>query len=120
MPMERRQIILSTDETLQAIQAYRRAAPEFLPRGRILGFRLDEPEAPGGPPALTVSIEMTYGRTHQVTEVRAEGADVVQVLVRCCVENNIPIPRRGAKRAALVDGALALLIEHTGELPVGG
>jgi len=120
MPTERRQIILSTDEVLQAIQAYRRMAPEFLPRGSILGFRLDGPEAPGGAPALTVSVEMAYGRTHQATEVRAEEADVLQMLIRCCVENNIPIPRRGAKRAALVGGALALLIDHTGELPAGG
>lgn len=120
MPLERRHIILSAEEVLQAIASYRRTTPEFLPRGAILGFRLDEPEAPGGAPALTVSVEMSYGRTQQVTELRAEGTDVVQMLVRCCVENNIPIPRRGAKRAALIDGALALLIEYAGELPVGG
>ena len=93
--------ILSAEEVLQAVNAYRRMMPEFLPRGPILGFRLDEPEAPGGTPALTVSVEMSYGRTQQVTELRAEGTDVVQMLVRCCVENNIPIPRRGAKRITL-------------------
>ena len=53
-------------------------------------------------------------------EVRAEGTDIIQMLVRCCVENNIPIPKRGAKRAALIDGALALIIDYAGELPVGG
>ncbi len=56
MPLERRHIILSAEEVLQAINAYRRMMPEFLPRGPILGFRLAEPEASGEAPALTVSV----------------------------------------------------------------
>ncbi len=121
MPSERRQIILSAEETVHAVEAYRRVRPELLPRGPILGFRLDAPEAAGGAPALLVRVEMAYGRTHQAAEVRAEEADLLELLVRCCLENNIPIPRGGSKRAALIDGALALVIDYAGEdLPGGG
>jgi hypothetical protein len=118
MPIEQRKLIFSEDEVLQAIQSYARRRPDFLPQGRVLGFRPSP--CPGGPAVgLTVAVEMTYGLTRQAIEVEAGETDVVELLIRCCLENNIPIPRTGAKRAAVEDGRLVLAVDYSGEFPGG-
>ena len=111
MPVERRHILLSTEETLHAIQSYARMRPQFLPHGQVLGFRLDEGDEESGI-GLTVSVEVAYGATQAMLDVRATQPDIVELLIRCCLENNIPIPRSGAKTAAVVNEHLALIVRH--------
>lgn len=118
MPIELRTIMLSAEEVSQAIDSYARMAAHFLPRGHVLGFRL-EPSEDGLEVGLMVSVEAMYGSTRTVIEVRTEQEDAVKLLIRCCLENNIPIPRRGIKTAAVVEGLLALVIRHEGG-PVPG
>lgn len=60
MPTELRRIRLSEEETLQAIQSYACMTPDFLPNGRVLGFRLVPPER-DEEPGLVVSVDATYG-----------------------------------------------------------
>lgn len=115
MPAERRQILLSAEETLHAIQSYARMRPQFLPHGQVLGFRLDGGEEEGGI-GLTISVEAVYGATRTVLDVRTTQPDIVELLIRCCLENNIPIPRSSAKAAAVVDGHLALIVRHDSQL----
>jgi hypothetical protein len=109
MPSERRQIILSKNEVLQAIQAYRRTRTNFLPHGEVAGFTL-KPAAGDSGVRLTVDVGMVYGQTRQTIAIEATEADVVDMMIRCCLENNIPIPKAGRKSAGVVDGMLALII----------
>jgi len=116
MPIERRQIMLSEPELLQAIQSYRRVHPDFLPDGELneLGVK---PSADGGV-HLTIDVSMVYGQMRQVLRIEPVAKDIVELLVRCCLENNIPIPRAGRKSAGIVDGMLALIICTDDEIGV--
>ena len=109
MPIERRQIMLSESEVLHAIQIYHRTRPDFLPHGEVTGVTF-RPTAEGNGVRLTISVGMIYGQTRQTINIEAEESDVVGLLIRCCLENNIPIPRIGRKSPGIIDGLLALII----------
>ena len=109
MPIERRQIILSEKELLQAIRAYSRMRTDFLPHGEVIGFTL-EPTARDGGVHLTVDVGMIYGQTRQTISIQTAEADIIELLIRCCLENNIPIPKIGRKSAGIIDGMLTLFI----------
>ena len=42
-------------------------------------------------------------------------ADLLPLLVRFCLENNIPVPRRGEKKAQITDDTVILHIEFSTE-----
>ena len=109
MPIERRQIMLSESELLHAIQSYRRVRPSFLPNGDVNGLVL-EPGTEKSSIRLAIGVTMMYGQTRQTIQIEPKDTDIVELLIRCCLENNIPIPRAGRKSAAVVDGMLTLLI----------
>ena len=115
MPIEKRQILLSSEELVHAIEAYRNVNPTFLPQGDLLKAEVG-PGTEAHAPAdveVTVSICMRYGdRKHRV-DLTIPTADIVSLLIRFCLENNVPVPRLGTKAAALMNGALALRIEYT-------
>ncbi len=114
MPTEKRQIIFSKDEVMQALRAYRLTHHDFLPSGDVIEFTL-KPTAGGGGVHLTVACNLIYGETRQTINIEVADADVVELLIRCCLENNIPIPRMGQKSANAVDGMLALIIRYDEE-----
>jgi hypothetical protein len=118
MPTEIRKILFSTEELLHAVQSYARMVPRFLPAGRVVGFEpvLGEETGLG----LTVQVEAGSGNVLTLVMVHAPQARLVEVLVRCCLENNIPIPRRGTKMAKLVEDRLALVIHYDCELMAEG
>jgi hypothetical protein len=113
MPIEKRQILLSEDEVIHAIVAYRNVTPAFLPRGDILKLSVSPTthDGPGGA-EVTVTICMRYGSTEQMVDLKVDPADIVNLLIRFCLENNIPMPRQGTKATVLIDGMLALAIEY--------
>jgi hypothetical protein len=114
MPVERRQILLSDEELTHAVEAYRGVNPGFLPQGDLLQVKV----GPGagdhaaGAVAVAITIRMCYGQSQQEVDVPIREIDVMHLLIRFCLENNIPIPRLGTKSAALIDGTLALQIEY--------
>lgn len=111
MPRETRQIALSDDELIQAIRSYRRMQPDFLPQGPVLRASFTRTEDLDT--RLTVAVRMRYGASEQEVEVQLQEADLLPLLVRFCLENNIPVPRRGEKKAQLIDGAAVLHIEFS-------
>jgi hypothetical protein len=114
MPIERRQIMLSEPELLQAIQSYRRVHPDFLPHGELKELGL-KPSADGGV-HLIIDVSMIYGQARQIIRIEPVATDIIELLIRCCLENNIPIPRAGRKSASIVDGMLALIICSVDEI----
>jgi hypothetical protein len=114
MPIERRQILLSSEELAHALDAYRRVNTTFLPQGDVLKVAVGpgaDKHIPGGV-ELTASIRMRYGGSEHEADFMIGGTELLELLIRFCLENNIPVPREGAKFAALIDGAVALRIEY--------
>ena len=114
MPVERRQIILSEVEVLQAIESYRRTHAEFLPHGEVAGLTL-KPTPGNSGVHLTVNVGMIYGQTRHAISIEVADADIVELLIRCCLENNIPIPKSSSKSAGVTDGMLTLIINSNSE-----
>jgi hypothetical protein len=114
MPIEIHQILLSSEEVTHALNAYRQVNTTFLPQGDVVKVKVGpaaDAHAPGGV-ELTVSIAMQYGSSQHKADFTIGVADIVELLIRFCLENNIPVPRLGTKAAELIDGALALRIEY--------
>jgi hypothetical protein len=109
MPIERRQILLSEAELLHAIEVFRHVRPDFLPHGDVSDCKM-EPAGADGTAHITISVSMIYGETRQAIKITTKEADILELLIRCCLENNIPIPRAGSKSTGIVDGRLALMI----------
>jgi hypothetical protein len=109
MPIERRQILLSDGELLHAIEVFRRVRPDFLPHGDVNDCKI-EPAGADGAAHITISVSMVYGETRQVIKIATKEADILELLIRCCLENNIPIPRAGRKSTGIIDGRMALMI----------
>jgi hypothetical protein len=112
MPIEQRQIMLSEAEVLQAIESYRRTRTDFLPNGEVTGLALKSPPR-DGLVHLVVSVSMVYGQTRHTISIEIAEPDIVHLLIRFCLENNIPIPKLGRKSTGVIAGMLALII-HSG------
>jgi len=82
-------------------------AQHFLPRGRVLGCEFARGEDASGA-KLTVSVEAAYGATRAAFEAAVEQADTLALLIRCCLEHNIPIPRRSVKTVSAQDRNVTL------------
>ena len=111
MPVERREIIFSTNEVCQAVNSYHRMKPDLLPHGIVQDVKVIE----GDEIKLRVTVEMTYGDSRQAINIDVTAVDTVELLVRGCLENNIPIPRRAIKLLRLIEGNLALVIQVASE-----
>ena len=109
MPIERRRVSLFEGEVRLAVESYRRATPEVLPAGPLQQVSITD--VPGGAPAMTVSVLMRYGSVEQLIEVRLNDDHVLALVVRFCVENNIPLPRTAKKTVVLQDGMLTLVFD---------
>ena len=105
MPRERREILLSEDELVDAIRSYRRMQKDVLPAGEIVAVEVQSADC------IKVSIVMEYGDCEQQADFVLSGARVIEVLIRFCIENNIPIPRCGKKSLQITAGELCLKIE---------
>ena len=105
MPRERREILLSEAELVDAIQSYRRMQTDVLPAGEIVAVEVQSADC------IKVSILMEYGDCEQQADFVLSGARVIEVLIRFCIENNIPIPRCGKKSLQITAGELCLKIE---------
>jgi hypothetical protein len=108
VPIERRYISLLEDELRQAVEAFRRVTPDVLPAGALRAVRV---EGGGARPALTASVQVA----EHVVDIRLRDTSVLGLLVRFCLENNVPIPKRGNKVVTVVDGLLTLVIDYAGD-----
>ncbi len=112
MPRERRKIIFTAEELVLAVRSYDRVTAEFLPRGEVRSVQVED----RGGVRLTVSLQAGPAGT---TNIDVAQRDVIELLIRACLENNIPIPLRAAKFLAVVDGDLAMAMDLVDEDVVG-
>jgi hypothetical protein len=104
MARERRKIILSKREVIDAVRSFRRVNHGFLPFGNIVDCTI------AGNGGVSVAIAMAYGQETREMSFALKESDVLELLIRFCIENNIRIPKHGAKAPVVVDGELALAI----------
>jgi hypothetical protein len=105
MVKEMRKIILTKDELITALDAYKRSDFEFLPPGKIIGCALKAGEP------VTVALETMYANKIQATEFNLEPQRLLEPMIRFCLENNIVLPRNSKKSALIGDDQAALYIQ---------
>ncbi len=105
MVEEVRRIILTKEELLIALDAYRRVKPDFLPAGKMLQCKQD----PGG--AFVLTVELTYGSTKQMLEFSFKQNDLLDPIVKFCIANNIVLPLE-SKKSIAVEGEKFVLLIH--------
>jgi hypothetical protein len=104
MAREMRRIILSQQEFADALGSYRRAYQGFLPSGAIVECGVNS-EA-----KARVKVQMATESGAEVRDFYLDQVAVTNVLIRFCIENNISLPRVGAKRAVAHAGEPSLEI----------
>ncbi len=112
MPREVRKIIFTAEELVLAVRSYDRVTTEFLPRGEVRSVQVED----RGGVRLTVSLQAGPAGA---TDIDVAPRDAIELLIRACLENNIPIPLRAAKFLAVVDGDLAMVMDLVDEDVVG-
>lgn len=104
MPIELRRIILSTDELERAVNSYRRITNELLPDGDVDTISVN----PDG--TLQITVNMSYSTPSKRADFDINTDHVRDMLIRFCLENNIPIPRNGEKKPLEHEGRLVLQV----------
>lgn len=117
MPIERREICLTDEELMRAVQAYGRQTPGLLPIGPMLSVRVVV-KAPNIP-VVTVSIRLAGDSAEPPVDVCLGDESIFELLVRFCLDEGVPMPRGGKKVAQVIDGMLAMVIDHRGRAPGG-
>jgi hypothetical protein len=104
MAQEIRDIILTSEEIVSAIESFRRVTPHFLPDGKILQC------APDVGDSVKIAVETSYGNSTQRTDISFKMGDLLKPILRFCIENNITLPVGGRKSVVLQNGSLSLHI----------
>lgn len=99
-----RRITLTPKEVIQAIDAYRRAVPDFMPAGEITAFTN---EADG---SIQIGVKMSYGRNVQEFALTYKPADFIPAVLKFCTENNIRLPESGKRSVQSQGGQISIII----------
>jgi hypothetical protein len=105
MPREIRQIILTKEELVGAINSYKRTSPEALPQGDVLSYAVN----PNG--GLKLRMKIYYGASGQQIEIDLDERHVIQILVKFCLENNIMLPRNSSRSYKVINEEFVLIIK---------
>lgn len=108
MASELRQIVLSDEEFTSSLNSFRRTHIDFLPSGEIVKWEA------GDKGTLDVTVNIKGGSTINKMTFTVEQQDVIDILVRFCMENNIPVPRAGDKTWRSGDNGITLSIALVG------
>jgi hypothetical protein len=110
MPVEIREVILDQDELLQAIHSYTRTLPTKYPPGRVVASA-----SRSTPEGLLIEASINPPNCgDQVITTQLTGDAPVEMLVRFCLENNIPVPRSGKKMVRAAESGMVLTITLSG------
>ncbi len=111
MVQEVRKIILNEDELRAAFERHR-VTPNFLPDGKIIGCKIAADDC------VVVTLELPYGSRVQHSNFVFNAADVVNPLIRFCLENNIMLPKNGRKSFRVIDNQPCLQVELDLEIEI--
>ena len=89
MPLEVRRVSLSDAELHLAVDQYRDANPHGFPKGKLTSCQ-----------ATARGLELIFrsrDATRKVSQHSVSRSEAVRILIRFCLDQNIPMPRRGEK-----------------------
>lgn len=113
MPTERRSIVFSMNEAIDAINAFRYALKDALPNKPIVKFR-SVTTAKG----VAGEVEVQDGRQGETATIPVAPEHLAAALMAMCRTQRIPLPRRGIKSLTRVDDEIALLVELDAQSPL--
>ncbi len=108
MASELRYIVLSDAEFMTSLQSFRRTHKDFLPAGEIVKW------SEGATQTVDVTMNIKGGSTVQEMVFTIDQQQVIDIMIRFCMENNIPIPRAGVKKWSIRDAGITLSISLEG------
>ena len=104
MLKEIRSIIFAQNELEEAVKLFHTSVQAILPPGRIISFEI----AGNKEPALKVNV--VAPKQGEVSTTTIASAHVAAAMLHYCIQNGIPVPRKGKKKIELIDGSLALTL----------
>jgi hypothetical protein len=110
MPIERRDIRFTPDELVRAISSYARQTPGVLPHGRLNSVAVAQ--AQDTAPVVTATVIPPAKTQSTPIEVQLSQDSILEMMIRFCKEESIPVPRNGRKAARVTEGLLTLIIDH--------
>jgi hypothetical protein len=110
MPTEMRYIVFTPNEVLRSITQYSQRRREPLPRGTIMGLKIEER------PDIHVILSVKGDTKTVADEVKFQGPELAAALVMFCIERKIPLPASGARKTLrMIDGQLGLEVSMGSE-----
>lgn len=108
MATELRYITLSDEEFASSLHSFRRTHEDFLPNGEIVDWKACD--------TGTVDVKMNIkgGSTTNQMVFTIDQQQVVDILVRFCMENNVPVPLEGTKDWSMDEAGITLAISLEG------
>ena len=111
MATELRHIILSKSEFTSSLHSFRRTHEDFLPSGDIVDWKA------GDNGTIDVTLCIKGGSTTYEMAFTIEPEQITDIIVRFCMENNIPVPRAGDKKwSSREDGVMLSMALKGSEL----
>jgi hypothetical protein len=104
MVQDVRDLFLSPEEIKTAFKCYQRMSPECFPNETILRCAVVNN-------TVVVSSETKGENPPKRREQVFQSSELLQPMIRFCIENNIMLPRDGIKSAIIREGKLALHVE---------
>jgi hypothetical protein len=113
MPTERRSIVFSMNEAIDAINAFRYALKEAMPNKPIVKFR-----AVSTAKGVAGEVQVQDGRNGETATIPVSPEHLAAALMAMCRTSRIPLPRRGVKSLTRIEDDVALLIELDAVTPL--
>ena len=101
MPHEKREIVFSMNEFLEALMRYNEM------RGGVR-YRSHQIRAVGVDRSGSASTDLTFDDEETISFTES---DIVASLIAYCIENKVPLPARAGKRVVVTDEGVELAIE---------
>ncbi|HEX4112954.1 MAG TPA: hypothetical protein VH020_10495 [Stellaceae bacterium] len=109
---EFRRIFMNAVDLTHAVESFRVAKPEFLPRGRLSHVRIFAEH-------LLVQIELKYADNVHTLDYKLGYDKLLEVLIAFCIDRRVPLPSAGRKKALAIDDEVVLEIILSDEAAAG-
>lgn len=105
MVKELRKIILDNEEFVAALESYKRTNFEFLPAGKVIQCTLKANEP------VVVGLETSSFNKIKTTDFTFSPPELMEPLIRFCIENNVMLPRNSRKSVLIGDNQAVLFLQ---------
>ena len=108
MPSEVRNIVFEREEIVRALTAYRKRKGKPIPSGTVFKYVIESE------PAVRVALAVAVDGEDRLVHLEFPSEEVGAALVMHCIQDKIPLPARGARKALQVVGDCLSLVVSIG------